>query len=86
MKATLTTITGTELAAIREAAGLTVTQAAARIGLHARTLARFEAGTRPIPLQTELALRWIAQQEAERRAALPWDGRARRRRAELEGV
>lgn len=48
-----------ELTAARVAAGLTTTQLAAAIGVHERTITRYESGDRSITGPVELAIRTV---------------------------
>jgi len=48
-------MTGAELKVLRKGLGLSLTQAAYKLGVSARSLARWESGKRPIPSAMDVA-------------------------------
>lgn len=58
-------MSGDQLASLRDAAGLTVAQLAAALGVERSTVYRWEDGTHPIPAAVPLALLTIRRHRAE---------------------
>ena len=60
-------MTRTEVAARREALGLTQAELAAELGVHVLTVSRWERGIRAIPEMLDLALEALERRRAARR-------------------